>query len=61
MGEYLAEQVRCGRFTYNEIVQMYPQYKDDIDKYLEEYSYIEIEDWDIYPSYTIRIRGIIFF
>ena len=55
MGEYLAEQVRCGRFTYNEIVQMYPQYKDDIDKYLEEYNYIEIEDWDIYPSYTYSV------
>lgn len=44
MGEYLAEQIRCKILDYNEVIKMYPEYKDDIDQYLEDYSYIEIED-----------------
>lgn len=44
MGEYLAEQIRIGRLDYNQAVKLYPQYKEDIDKYLQNYSYIEIED-----------------
>lgn len=44
MGEYLGEQVRVGRLTYEEAIKLYPEYKDDIDQYIENYNYIEIED-----------------
>lgn len=44
MGEYLAEQIRMGRLDYKQAIKLYPQYKDDIDKYLQNYSYIEIEE-----------------
>ena len=44
MGEYLGEQVRIGRITYEEATRLYPEYKDDIDKYIENYSYIEIDE-----------------
>lgn len=44
MGEYLAEQIRIGRFEYQNIIHLYPQYKEDIDNYLKQYSYIDIEE-----------------
>ncbi|MDD3121962.1 MAG: hypothetical protein PHC62_00435 [Candidatus Izemoplasmatales bacterium] len=44
MGEYLGEQVRTGRINYEDAVRMYPEYKPEIDRYLEEYTYIEIEN-----------------
>ncbi len=44
MGEYLAEQIRIGRLDYQKTVNSFPEYKPEIDAYLEKYSYIEEED-----------------
>ena len=44
MGQYLAEQIRIGRLDYQKTINSYPEYKEDIDNYLEKYSYIEVEE-----------------
>ena len=43
MGEYLGEQVRIGRLSYELAVKLYPQYKEEMDEYLKKYSYIDTE------------------
>lgn len=44
MGEYLAEQIRMGLLDYTKTVNSFPDYKEEIDKYLERYNYIEVEE-----------------
>ncbi len=44
MPEYLAEQIRVGALDYTKIVNMYPEYKDDIDQYLNNFNLIPEED-----------------
>ena len=34
MVRYLARQIRAGKLDYDEVVEKYPQFKDEIDKIL---------------------------
>lgn len=44
MGEYLAEQIRRKEMTYKDAIRIFPEFKPEIDKYLEKFSYMEIEE-----------------
>lgn len=34
MAKYLARQIKNGKLDYNEVVEKYPQFKDEIDRLL---------------------------
>lgn len=34
MAKYLARQIKMGKLDYNEVVEKYPQFKDEIDRLL---------------------------
>ena len=36
MAEYLARRIYIGKLNYDDVINRYPQFKEDIDKYLEE-------------------------
>lgn len=38
MAEYLAKQIICGNIEYNKIVELYPQYKKEIDEIIKKNS-----------------------
>jgi len=43
--EYLAEQIRIGALDYNKVVNTFPELKEEIDEYIEQFDVIEtIED-----------------
>lgn len=35
MAKYLARQIKNGKLDYEEVVERYPQFKDEIDKILK--------------------------
>ena len=39
MAKYLAQRIFQGKLNYDEVVAKYPQFKDDIDRYLEEWGW----------------------
>ena len=36
MAKYLARQIKLGKLNYDEVIAKYPQFKEDIDRYLAE-------------------------
>lgn len=38
MAEYMAKQIIAGKMNYTEVVELYPQYKKEIDEYIKKYS-----------------------
>ena len=36
MAKYLARQIKMGKLDYDEVIMKYPQFKEDIDRYLSE-------------------------
>lgn len=38
MAEYLAKQIIYGKMKYAEVVELYPQFKKEIDEYIKKYS-----------------------
>ncbi len=36
MGKYLALRIEAGKLSYGDVVDKYPQYKDEIDEILAE-------------------------
>ena len=34
MAKYLARQIKMGKLDYDEVVEKYPQFKDEIDRIL---------------------------
>lgn len=36
MAKYLARQIKMGKLDYKEVVEKYPQFKEDIDKILNK-------------------------
>lgn len=34
MAKYLARQIKMGKLDYDEVISKYPQFKDEIDKFL---------------------------
>lgn len=38
MAEYLAKQIINGKMEYVQAVQLFPQYKKEIDEYIKKYS-----------------------
>lgn len=39
MAEYLAKRIYQGKLDYDEVIAKYPQYKEEIDAYLEEWGW----------------------
>ena len=37
MAKYIAYQIYIGKMDYNEAIEKYPQFKDEIDTYLVEF------------------------
>lgn len=44
MAKYLASQIHLGKLDYNTVINTYPAYKEEIDKYLSQYDVIPIEE-----------------
>ena len=34
MAKYLATQIKKGKLNYDKVIEKYPQFKEEIDKYL---------------------------
>lgn len=39
MAKYLARQIINGKLDYDEVIEKYPQFKDEIDQILKEYGW----------------------